>query len=347
MTGTTAATGKLGEYLSEVFGEPIAVAELKRMEGGWSRQTLRAVFERPGGTRRAVALRTEAKSGVLDTSLEREWLIMKAVEGLSVPLPALFGFEPTGDIIGSPFMVMDWLDAVAPNPWRRTGQAIIAAAAAAGMGLRWVEQIAALHSPEMYLRVRQAGIDIPTTGDDYIRSELERWSTIIERAENPPGPLVSEACFWLDSHLPPHGVPPTVVHGDLRIGNMMLRGGDVVAFLDWEMAGVGDWRADLGYLLMPYNSGKLLVPLEPSASAVMPPEQFLELYEARTGNRLLPDDALYFMVLACVKMIAILTKGIDQFAAGRNDDPRLAWLAIPIIGLTDDIEHLLNSGRPW
>lgn len=346
MTGAAVA-GKLGEYLSDLLGERVVVAELERMEGGWSRQTLRAVVTRGDGSRRAIALRSEVKAGVLDSPLEREWHIMRAVESSEVPLPKLYGFEPTGEILGSPFIAMDWLEAVAPNPWRRGGQAMIAAAAERGLGQRWVEQLASLHSEKMCARVRGAGIDASVTSEEYLSAELARWSAIIADADHPPGPLVAEACCWLADHVPSRSVAPSVVHGDLRIGNMMVRDGDVVAFLDWELAGVGDWRADLGYLLMPYNSGKLLAPVPPSASSVMPPQQFLDLYEARTGYRLLPDEAAYFMVLACVKMLAILTKGIDQFAAGRNDDPRLAWLAIPIIGLTDDIGQLLSSGRPW
>jgi len=43
------------------------------------------------------------------------------------------------------------------------------------------------------------------------------------------------------------------VHGDYRLGNMMVAGGKIVAVLDWEMGAIGDPRADLGYLLATYT----------------------------------------------------------------------------------------------
>ena len=53
----------------------------------------------------------------------------------------------------------------------------------------------------------------------------------------------------------PEPLAATVVHGDYRLGNLMLerdRPDRVEAVLDWEMGAIGDPRADLGYLLATY-----------------------------------------------------------------------------------------------
>ena len=53
----------------------------------------------------------------------------------------------------------------------------------------------------------------------------------------------------------PEPLAETVVHGDYRLGNLMLerdRPDRVEAVLDWEMGAIGDPRADLGYLLATY-----------------------------------------------------------------------------------------------
>ena len=50
--------------------------------------------------------------------------------------------------------------------------------------------------------------------------------------------------------------PPTVVHGDFRLGNTMVGRDDpsrILAVLDWEMGAIGDPRADVGYLLATYS----------------------------------------------------------------------------------------------
>jgi aminoglycoside phosphotransferase (APT) family kinase protein len=57
------------------------------------------------------------------------------------------------------------------------------------------------------------------------------------------------------AELLPEPLPTTVVHGDYRLGNLMVavdRPDRVIAVLDWEMGAVGDPRADLGYLLATY-----------------------------------------------------------------------------------------------
>ena len=54
---------------------------------------------------------------------------------------------------------------------------------------------------------------------------------------------------------PAEPLPDTVVHGDYRLGNLMVereRPDRVEAVLDWEMGAIGDPRADLGYLLATY-----------------------------------------------------------------------------------------------
>ena len=50
-----------------------------------------------------------------------------------------------------------------------------------------------------------------------------------------------------------------VVHGDYRLGNVMLEPADrrVQALLDWELATLGDPLADLGYLVATYSDARL------------------------------------------------------------------------------------------
>jgi aminoglycoside phosphotransferase (APT) family kinase protein len=54
----------------------------------------------------------------------------------------------------------------------------------------------------------------------------------------------------------PEPLLDTVVHGDYRLGNLMVereRPDRVQAVLDWEMGAIGDPRADVGYLLATYT----------------------------------------------------------------------------------------------
>jgi aminoglycoside phosphotransferase (APT) family kinase protein len=340
---TAGGCGALSEFLARCLDRTVEVVELTRVEGGWSRQLHRVLLD--DGT--VLALRGELPVSLLSTDLEREYGILTALAGTGVPLPRMAGFEPTGRVLGHRFVAMEWVPGTCVNPWRQSAADLLGPPAAlAALAASWIADIARLHGVDVAV-VHAQGIDADVSADGYIRTEVSSWVRTLRQASNHPGPLVEEACRWLERHRPAGREPPVILHGDLRLGNMVVGTGRVAAFLDWEMAGVGDWRADLGYCLMPYNAGKLLAPVPPSANQLVPPRQFLATYLAAARRTIGDDELRYFIVLACLKMIAILCTGIDAYRDGRTRDPRLAWTSIAVPGLVDDVCGLLDRGLPW
>ena len=62
-----------------------------------------------------------------------------------------------------------------------------------------------------------------------------------------PHPAFELAFRWLaDRRPPPAG--EAIVHGDFRLGNVIVDGDGLAAVLDWELAHVGDPMEDLGWL---------------------------------------------------------------------------------------------------
>jgi aminoglycoside phosphotransferase (APT) family kinase protein len=332
----------LSEYLSGVLGRTVVVSRLARVEGGWSRQLHRCVLA--DGT--VLALRGEVRSSVLDTDIGREYAILAALGPAPVPRPGIFGFEATGAVLGHRFMAMEWVEGSSVNLWRVEARTTFGPDALAGIARSWIRDIVALHQADTDL-FRGAGIDVDLDAARYVSSEVAFWTDRLRRSERHPGPLVEEACQWLERTSPDPSADTSIVHGDLRLGNMLIEDARVRAFLDWEMAGLGDWRADIGYSLMPYHAGKLLAPIRPSWNQLLEPRQFLEEYSANSGREMTDQDLEFFVVLACTKMIAILCTGIDAFQAGRSRDPRLPWMSIAIPGLVDDIFTILDGGLPW
>jgi hypothetical protein len=60
-------------------------------------------------------------------------------------------------------------------------------------------------------------------------------------------PTMELAFRWLTAHRPPPR-PPVIVHGDLRLGNLVVDEAGLAAVLDWELLHLGDPVEDLGWL---------------------------------------------------------------------------------------------------
>jgi aminoglycoside phosphotransferase (APT) family kinase protein len=70
------------------------------------------------------------------------------------------------------------------------------------------------------------------------------------RALDRPGPVFELALRWLGRRAPPAPSALAVVHGDFRLGNLMMRDDGIAAVLDWEGVHLGDPAADLAYLTL-------------------------------------------------------------------------------------------------
>ena len=82
----------------------------------------------------------------------------------------------------------------------------------------------------------------------------------------------------------PAPLPPALLHGDWRLGNMQCRGREVRAVIDWEIWSAGDPRTDLAWLMMwasPGNPGAAY----PGAFMIAP-RQLQSWYEESAGYQL-------------------------------------------------------------
>jgi aminoglycoside phosphotransferase (APT) family kinase protein len=88
--------------------------------------------------------------------------------------------------------------------------------------------------------------DVPVTGPG---EEVDRWSRALRTVDRGLVDGWEEVADALKASVPA-ALPPAVVHGDFRLGNLLALGSRITAVVDWEIWTIGDPRVDVGWFLL-------------------------------------------------------------------------------------------------
>lgn len=127
-------------------------------------------------------------------------------------------------------------------------------------------------------------------------------------------PVIALAIKWCEDHLPPPA-DPVLVHGDYRMGNVMVDAGGLAVVLDWELAHRGDAHEDLAFGCMTvWRFGRIDQP----AFGVGGIDDYFAAYEAAGGARVDRDRFHFWLVyrtlwwaLGCLQMGQAWRSGAD------------------------------------
>jgi len=131
------------------------------------------------------------------------------------------------------------------------------------------------------------------------QDELERWHRLIMKADKS---IQSEANSLIDRLATdvPTSLPPTLLHGDFRLGNLLCRDNKIAAIIDWEIWAVGDQRIDLAWFLL--TAEPSVHPLAIRSAPGMPPaSKLLDVYKGTFKDI---EKLEWFRALALLKMAA-------------------------------------------
>jgi aminoglycoside phosphotransferase (APT) family kinase protein len=233
----------------------------------------------------------------------REYRFYSALTDTNVPTPRVFAFCDDASVIGAPFYVMERLHGVVPHePDALDG---VTAEDAAALCERFVEVLAAIHSVD-YAAVGLADIGKPT---GYLERQVRRWTDQWHRAKPFDDAVIDQLASVLGAHIP-ESPAATIVHGDYRLGNVMLDAAtrrDIVGVFDWEMATLGDPLADVGYTML-YWGTKDRPPIHPSQLCAELPgmltaDAIAQRYAVVSGRAV--DHVVFYIVLAAFKLTII------------------------------------------
>lgn len=265
-------------------------------------------------------LRRPPLGHVLPTAhdMSREFKVLAGLTPTKVPVPRAIAFCDDVAVNGAPFYVMEYREGVIiaeelPDGYAESEQA----RQALGYGL--IRTLAELHSVDY----NEVGLGDFGRPEGYIERQVRRWSEQWERSKTREVPEIDEAIRRLRNALP-ESPAPTIVHGDYRLGNMMMANdepGRVVAILDWEMATLGDPLSDLGYTLLYWTeAGDTPESTAGSMATAVPGfptrAQMADEYARLTGRDISHVD--FYQVLASYKL-AVILEGINaRYLAGET-----------------------------
>lgn len=293
--------GNVTAWLAERIPGLAPPLHFSLIAGGHSNLTYRVADQ----ANAAYVLRRPPLGAVLESAhdMGREHRIIEALQDAPVPVPPVIGLCQDTAVNGAPFYVMRFVEgAVLHNA--DTARPL-SAAARAGVGMDSVEVLARLHN----LDPDAVGLGRLGRKEAYLARQLKRWTRQWKASKTHEVPEMEATARLLEEAMPEQ-IGAAIVHGDYRLGNMIVADGKVQAVLDWELCTLGDPLADVGYLLNAWvqpddpNLHDGATELPPTAVGGFPSREAIsERYVARTGRSL--NGINYYRAFSHWRMAAI------------------------------------------
>jgi aminoglycoside phosphotransferase (APT) family kinase protein len=336
----------LTDWLAGVLpqgADPVVVLHAGIQENGLSSETvlLDATWTEDGAQRTGqYVARVEPAAAdlpVFETyALQDQYDAMRIVgETTDVPVPAVRWIETTGDVLGTPFFLMDRIDGLVPRdvlPYNFGDNWLFDASPEEQRRLQdsTVKVVADLHSiPDAASTF--AFLDPHQPGDTALARNLARTRAWYEFAVRDIGrsPIAERSLAWLEANLP-DTAEAVLCWGDARIGNVLYRDFEPVGVLDWEMAAIGPRQLDLSWMVFAHQvfesiTGMLEMPGMPH---LLREEDVVATYEELTGVEV-GDLDWYHVYNAVQWCIVFMRTGARQIHFGEIERP-------------DDIETLMH-----
>lgn len=266
---------------------------------------------------RRFVLRRPPLGHVLESAhdMGREHRIITALADSPVPVAATLGLCTDADVNGAPFYVMEFV--AGPVLHDTQAAAALSEADRHALGLHVVDVLADLHA-----------IDPDTVGlgdlgrkEAYLARQLKRWNKQWEASKTHEIPAMDETSKLLSERMPEQ-VGATIVHGDYRLGNMIVGDARIRAVLDWELCTLGDPLADVGYVLNSWIlPGEQDVDVAATAAGgFLTREAFTARYEEATGRDLSRID--YYRAFSHWRLAAIGQGVYKRYLVGAMGEHR-------------------------
>jgi len=134
------------------------------------------------------------------------------------------------------------------------------------------------------------------------------------------------------------------VHGDFRMGNLIVDGSGLAAVLDWELVHVGEVYEDLAWFCI--RAWRFGAPLDLAAGGLGSIEDFLHAYEKAAGATVDRTAFHWWLVLATLRWGVICRYQAERHLSGQTRSVELATIGRRVCETEWDLLNLLDNTVP-
>ena len=308
-------SSNLQPWIDEYVPNAGKIKAIEQFKGGQSNPTYKIITESKN-----LVLRRKPPGKLLPSAhaVDREYKVITALYETDVPVPKTYGLCEDDDVAGTAFFVMDFLDGdlfwdpMIPSMTNTDRTEIYK---------NKNKTLAKLHSVDY----KKIGLEDYGKPGNYVARQVSRWSKQYRASETDNIEAMNNLIDWLPKNIPDDD-ETTIVHGDYRLDNMILKNNEVIGILDWELSTLGHPIADFSYHCLSWRTQEAFWDQARLKELGIPSErEYMEMYCENSGKDLSKNWEFY-MAFNMFKIAGIL-QGIlgrvrDGTAASKHAEER-------------------------
>jgi aminoglycoside phosphotransferase (APT) family kinase protein len=273
--------------------------------------------------------------------MSREVAVLTKLAPVYDRAPRVLAFEPTGNVLGAPFYLMERRHGVILRRTIPTDDPAVIARLCELL----VDALVDLHAVDF----RAAGLGDFGKPEGYVARQVKGWADRYAGSKTDDIAAMSSVGPWLASNQPADG-PPALIHNDFKFDNVIFdpKLERITGVLDWEMATVGDPMMDLGTSLsywMQASDGELFqqalfgVTTKPGMQLRT---QIARRYFERSGRS--TDHLVFYYVFGLYKTAVVLQQIYYRYVKGLTQDSRFAPFIMIVRALGEQAQRAIDRG---